>query len=126
MICSIAAVVLVTDFLTVGLAANAASNFDSAKTSEDVDPAGVFINTVAGFAEVTLFAILSFCFLFWNWHLVYFGSICLIGLSALGTGAYGMALMAISMRDSVCGGDGNCNEALKKGMAASCIRALLT
>ncbi|KFY65781.1 hypothetical protein V497_01285 [Pseudogymnoascus sp. VKM F-4516 (FW-969)] len=126
MICSIAAVVLVTDFLTVGLAANATSNFDSAKTSEDVDPAGVFINTVAGFAEVTLFAILSFCFLFWNWHLVYFGSIGLIGLSALGTGAYGMALMAISMRDSVCGGDGNCNEALKKGMAASCIRALLT
>ena len=125
MICYISAILLTTDFLTVGLAANASSNIGSTDTEPAVDPAGVFLNTVAGFAEVTLFAILSFCFLFWNWHLAYFISIGLIGLSALGTGAYGMAIMAISMSNSVCGDDGNCIEALKKGMAASCIRALL-
>ncbi|KFZ09047.1 hypothetical protein V502_08980 [Pseudogymnoascus sp. VKM F-4520 (FW-2644)] len=100
MICYIGAVLLTTDFLTVGLAANASSNIGPTDTESAVDPAGVFLNTVAGFAEVTLFAILSFCFLFWNWHLAYFISIGLIGLSALGTGAYGMAIMAISMRNS--------------------------
>lgn len=126
MICYISAILLTTDFLTVGLAANASSNIGSTDTESAVDPAGVFLNTVAGFAEVTLFAILSFCFLFWNWHLAYFISIGLIGLSALGTGAYGMAIMAISMSNSVCGDNGSCIEALKKGMAASCIRALLT
>ncbi|OBT68527.1 hypothetical protein VE03_01815 [Pseudogymnoascus sp. 23342-1-I1] len=126
MICHISAILLTTDFLTVGLAANASSNIGSTETESAVDSAGVFINTVAGFAEVTLFAIMSFCFLFWNWHLVYFISICLIGFSALGTGAYGMAIMAISMNNSVCGDDGTCVEALKKGLAASSIRALLT
>lgn len=126
MICYISAILLTTDFLTVGLAANASVNFGSTVTESAVDPAGVFLNTIAGFSEVTLFATLSFCFLYWNWHLVYFISIGLIGLSALGTGAYGIAIMAISMNNSVCGDDGTCIEALKKGMAASCIRALLT
>lgn len=126
MICYISAILLTTDFLTVALSANASSNVGSTETGSAVDPAGILIITVAGFGEVTLFAILSFCFLFWNWHLAYFLSIALIGVSALGTGAYGLAIMAISMSNSVCADKGSCNEALKKGLAASCIRVLLT
>ncbi|KFY33738.1 hypothetical protein V494_07372 [Pseudogymnoascus sp. VKM F-4513 (FW-928)] len=126
MICYIGAILLTTDVVALGLTANASSNVDSAETASDVDPAGIIIDTVAGFAEVTLFAIMSFCFLFWNWHLAYFLSITLIGISALGTGAYGMAIMAISMSNSVCADKGSCEEALKKGMAGACIRVLLT
>ncbi|KFZ06287.1 hypothetical protein V501_07567 [Pseudogymnoascus sp. VKM F-4519 (FW-2642)] len=100
MICYISAILLTTDFLTVALSANASSNVGSTETGSAVDPAGILIITVAGFGEVTLFAILSFCFLFWNWHLAYFLSIALIGVSALGTGAYGLAIMAISMSNS--------------------------
>ncbi|OBT86036.1 hypothetical protein VE02_05545 [Pseudogymnoascus sp. 03VT05] len=126
MICYISAILLTTDFLTVGLSANASSNVDSTETASAVDPAGILIITVAGFGEMTLFPILSFCFLFWNWHVAYFLSIALIGVSALGTSAYGVAIMAISMSNSVCADKGSCNEALKKRLAASCIRVLLT
>ncbi|KFY07031.1 hypothetical protein V492_07510 [Pseudogymnoascus sp. VKM F-4246] len=126
MICYIGAILLTTDVVALGLTANASSNVDSTETASDVDPAGIIIDTIAGFAEVTLFAIMSFCFLFWNWHLAYFLSITLIGISALGTGAYGMAIMAISMSNSVCADKGSCEEALKKGMAGACIRVLLT
>lgn len=125
MICYISAILLTTDFLTVGLSANASSNIGSTETGSSVDPAGILIITVAGFGEVTLFAVLSFCFLC-NWHLAYFLGIALIGVSALGTGAYGLAIMAISMSNSVCANKGSCNEALKKGLAASCIGVLLT
>lgn len=126
LICYISAVILTTDFVVVGLSANASSSVGSTKTAFAVDPAGIIVIAVAGFIEITLFVILTFCFLIWNWHLAYFLNIALIGVSALGTGAYGMAIMAISMSNSVCADRGSCKEALKRGMAGACIRVLLT
>lgn len=126
LICYISAILLTTEFLAVGLSANASSTVGSTNTAFAVDPAGIIVITVAGFIETTLFAILTFCFLMWNWHLAYFLSVALIGVSALGTGAYGMAIMAISMSNSVCADKGSCKEALKKGLACACIRVLLT
>ncbi|PVH72566.1 hypothetical protein DL98DRAFT_659983 [Cadophora sp. DSE1049] len=121
MMFSIGAVVVAAECITAGLAANASSQVDSTETSTAVDPQGIFTIAFAGFVEIVLFAITSFCFLFCNFHLAYFLSIGFIGLSALGTGAYGLAVMAISMSNSVCGDSGSCNDALKKGLAAACI-----
>lgn len=128
MMCSIGAVVIATEAITAGLAANASSRIDSNpnKTSAAVDPRAIFAIAFAGFVEVALFAITSFCFLMCNYHLVYFVCIGFIGLSAMGTGAYGLAVMAISMSSSVCGDSAKCADALKKGLAAACVRVLLT
>lgn len=128
MIASIGAIVLVAECITAGLAANAASQVDSmaASTSAAIDPQAIFTVAFAGFVEVVLCAIASFCFLFCNFHLAYFLVVGFIGLSAMGTGAYGLAVMAINMSNSVCGDNGTCNAALKKGLAAACLRVLLT
>ncbi|CAI6088943.1 unnamed protein product [Clonostachys chloroleuca] len=126
MILSIGAAVVAAEGLTAGLAANAASQVGLTDTSTVVDPQAIFTIAFAGFVEIALFAITSFCFLFCNFHVAYFLSIGFIGLSALGTGAYGLAVMAISMSNSVCGDSGSCSDALKKGLAAACVRLLLT
>ncbi|KFY40590.1 hypothetical protein V495_05346 [Pseudogymnoascus sp. VKM F-4514 (FW-929)] len=109
----------------MGLAANAASTVGSTNTEFGVDPAGIILNAVGGFAEITLYLIMSFCFILWNWHLAFFIIIGFIGLSAVAFGAHGIAIMAISMSRSVCRDNDLCVKALKKGMAASCIRAFL-
>lgn len=62
MICHISTILLTTDFFTVGLAANASVNLGSTDIESAVNPAGVFLNTISGFSEVTLLAILWFCF----------------------------------------------------------------
>lgn len=128
MIYHLSAVILGIGFLTLGLSANAASQVGSTNTPSATDPMGVIVVTIAGFAEVTLFLSMSFCFLYWNWHGAYFLSIAVMGVTALGSGAYGMAIIGISMSNNVCteSKSEGCVEALKKGMAASCIRVLLT
>lgn len=128
MIASIGAVIVAAEAITAGLAANAASQVDSTaySTPTSLDPQAIFTVAFAGFVEVVLFAVASFCFLFCNFHLAYFLVIAFVGLSAIGTGAYGLAVMAVNMSNSVCGDDARCTEALKKGMAAACLRALLT
>jgi hypothetical protein len=128
MIGSIGAVVIAAECITAGLAANAASQVDSTSisTSTALDPQAIFAIAFAAFVEVALFAITSFCFLFCNFHFAYFLVVGFVGFSAIGTGAYGLAVMAISMSNSVCGDAGSCDEALKKGLAAACLRVLLT
>jgi hypothetical protein len=125
MVLSIGAVMLGAEGLTAGLAANASSQVGSTDTSLATDPQSIFIIAFAGFIEFALFAITSFCFLFCNLHLAYFLSIGFIGLSALGTGAYGLSVMAMSLSNSVCGDSGTCGDALKKGLAAACVRVVL-
>jgi len=125
MILSIGVVVFVTECVAVGLAANAASQVGSTNTSTALDPQSIIVVAVAGFSEIVLLAITSLLFLFCSFHLAYFLGIGLIGLSALGTGAYGLGVMAISMRDSVCGESERCKHALNVGLAGACIRVLL-
>ena len=128
MIASIGAIIVAAEAITAGLAANAASQVDSTaySTPTSLDPQAIFTVAFAGFVEVALFAVASLCFLFCNLHFAYFLVVSFVGLSAIGTGAYGLAVMAVNMSNSVCGDEGGCKEALKKGLAAACLRILLT
>ena len=119
---SIGAVMLGAEGLTAGLAANASSRVGSTDTSMATDPQSIIIIAIAGFTEFALFVITSFCFLFCNLHLAYFLSIGFVGLSALGTGTYGLSIMAMSLSNSVCGDSDTCSDALKKGLGAACVR----
>lgn len=125
MIASISAIIISLECLTAGLAANASANMDKADLPTDAYPEGIIIVALVSFLEIIPFLIAAFCFLFCNFHLVYFLSIALIAVSAMGTGAYGLVIMAMGMNKSACGDSTQCSEALKKGLAASCCRTFL-
>ena len=123
LICSICAAIVTLECLTAGLAANASANMSSATPDY---PQGIIILAVAGCIEIIPLLIAAFCFLFCNYHLVFFLSIALIALSAMATGVYGMVIMIMGMSSSVCEDSARCNEALTKGLAGSCCRTFLT
>lgn len=69
------------------------------------------------------------CLLCCCYYPVTFMSLGLIGVEALGTSFYTLAIVGNNMRTSACADQsapGRCQDALNKGLAAACVRIAIT
>lgn len=119
---------LVAECPALGLATNAASHFDFRK-SVSPDPTMIFIVAAMGLGEALWICLVTLLLIGCSFHFIFFLSIAVFAVSSFGSGIFALVLMGISMANSVCEYDrhqGTCNTALRKGLAAGCLRILLT
>lgn len=125
----IAVAVLVIEVPPIGLASSAITDFHHPWIAADRDPMMIMVVAVAGFIEVCWILFAAILLLSCGLHLVFFLSLAVVTILSFGTGVFALVAMGMGFASSVCDTDlspGQCEVGLRKGLAAGCLKILIT